>query len=65
MNNSLRTETAKAVTFEAVITRADGTIENLGVVAYYDKNPIKVWTWKVQRLWKRMFKGWELTSVGR
>lgn len=27
----------------AVVTRADGTIENRGVISYYSKNPIKHW----------------------
>lgn len=24
----------------AVVTRADGTVENLGVISYYNKNPV-------------------------
>lgn len=31
----------KEQVLEAVITRADGTVENLGPIAYYHKNP---WT---------------------
>lgn len=31
----------KSITWEAVITRADGTIEDLGVIAEYHRNP---WT---------------------
>lgn len=29
------------ITWEAKVIRADGTIEDLGVIAYYHKNPIK------------------------
>lgn len=32
---------------EAVITRADGTVEDLGVIAYYHKNPLR-------RLWFKL-----------
>lgn len=34
---------AKSSSICAVITRADGTIENLGVIAYWHKNPLKRW----------------------
>lgn len=29
--------------FEIIVTRADGTIEQLGVVSYWHKNPIRRW----------------------
>lgn len=32
---------AKESKLSAVVTRADGTIEDLGVIAYYSKNPLK------------------------
>ena len=32
---------AKSSSISAVITRADGTIENLGIVAYWHRNPLK------------------------
>jgi hypothetical protein len=32
----------------AVVTRADGTVEDLGVISYYHKNPLKRALWKVQ-----------------
>lgn len=32
----------KSVELEATITRADGTVEPQGVVAYYHRNPIKM-----------------------
>lgn len=36
----------------AVVTRADGTVEDLGIVAYWHKNPLKRW-------WIRKFKMWK------
>jgi hypothetical protein len=27
----------------AVVTRADGTIEDLGLISYYHRNPLKRW----------------------
>lgn len=35
----------KRATIDAVITRADGTQVNLGVVDAYYKNPVKQWWW--------------------
>lgn len=29
----------KSMSLEAVITRADGTVENLGIVSYYHQDP--------------------------
>jgi hypothetical protein len=40
---------AKHATIEAVINRADGTVEHLGVVSYYHRNPFKRWAWHVRR----------------
>jgi len=34
-------------TISAVITRADGTVEHLGVISYYHKNPLKRWVGEV------------------
>jgi hypothetical protein len=31
----------RSITVEAVVTRADGTVEDLGVVAYYHRNPLR------------------------
>lgn len=40
---------AKEIQVEAVITRADGTVERLGVVSYWHKNPIKRFLWKIKQ----------------
>lgn len=34
---------ARHAAFHAVIHRADGTIEDLGMIAYYHCNPIRRW----------------------
>lgn len=39
---------AKHAELHAVITRADGTVEDLGCIAYYDKNPLKRWVFAVR-----------------
>lgn len=43
----------KNAQIEAVIIRADGTVEKLGVVSYWDRNPFKrLWFWCKQRVQK-------------
>jgi hypothetical protein len=47
----------RRATVEAVITRADGTVEKLGVIAYHHRNP--VWSFVVN-VWisiRRRFTG--------
>jgi hypothetical protein len=39
----------KSASIEAVITRADGTVEKLGVISYYHSNPLMILLWKVKR----------------
>lgn len=44
--------TAKTVvqqTLEVKIIRADGTVEDLGVVAYYHKNPLRRFLYRLRR----------------
>jgi len=38
-----------SATVEAVVIRADGTREDLGVVAYYHQNPLKQWLYNLRR----------------
>ena len=47
---------AKSITVSAVITRADGTIQNLGAVGYYHKNPLRMAWWKIKRFVTNFFK---------
>lgn len=43
----------KAAEISAVVIRADGRREELGTVAYYHRNPLKMFIWRV----KQFFKG--------
>jgi hypothetical protein len=45
-------QTVRQASIEAVVVRADGTREDLGVVSYWHSNPLR-------RLW------WRVTHVGR
>jgi len=47
MTESETTQPVESVTIEAVITRADGTVEHLGTVSYWHRNPLR-------RLWWRL-----------
>lgn len=40
----------RSQSIEAVITRADGTVENLGTIAYYHRNPLRRLAWRVGRM---------------
>ncbi len=45
-------QTAKTeveATIAAVVIRADGTKEDLGVVSYWHRNPLKRLLWRVKR----------------
>jgi len=44
---------AKEIKLIATITRADGTVEELGVIDYYHQNPIKKIIWSFKQLLKR------------
>ncbi len=43
---------AKESKLTAVVTRADGRVENLGTIAYYSKNPLRRLLWRVRKLMK-------------
>ena len=38
----------KQMEISAIITRADGTIENLGTIQYWHKNPLKRLLWRIK-----------------
>jgi len=38
----------KEATIAAVVIRADGTREDLGVVSYYHKNPLRRLAWRLR-----------------
>jgi len=44
---------AKEIELIATIIRADGTKEELGVIDYWHKNPIKRFVWKLKKLLER------------
>lgn len=33
----------------AVVTRADGSVEDLGVIAYWHRNPLRRWAWRLRK----------------
>lgn len=43
---------AKEIKFSAIVTRADGTVEDLGVISYYNSNPLKRWIWQIKKYFK-------------
>jgi hypothetical protein len=45
----------KRATLEAVIIRADGTRESLGVVSYYHRNPIYRLAFVVRLVFRRLY----------
>ena len=44
---------AKEIKLVATIIRADGTVEELGVIDYWHKNPIKRFIWKLKKFLRR------------
>jgi len=40
---------AKSAQMSAIITRKDGTVENLGTIAYWHRNPLKRWAWSLKK----------------
>ena len=42
----------KEATISAVVIRADGTREDLGIVCYWHRNPIKRWLFALRRALK-------------
>lgn len=48
-------EKAREAKISAVITRADGSTEDVGVVAYWHKNPLRRLCWVVCRAVSRGF----------
>ena len=44
---------AREVSMSARIVRADGSIEELGTIAYWHRNPFKRIAWRIRRLFGR------------
>jgi hypothetical protein len=41
---------AREVSVRGQVTRADGSVEDLGVIAYWHRNPFKRLAWRIRRL---------------
>ena len=39
----------KQMEISAIVTRADGTIEDLGTIQYWHKNPLKRLLWRIKK----------------
>jgi len=40
---------ARSIEVTAIITRADGTVEHIGTVDYWHRNPIKRILWRIKQ----------------
>lgn len=47
---------AKSAQMSAIITRADGTVENVGVIAYWHRNPLKRWAWNIKKSFSTLIR---------
>lgn len=47
---------AREMSISAVITRADGRVENLGTISYWSKNPLKRFAFRARQIIKRLFR---------
>lgn len=45
---------AREVSISAVVTRADGRVEDLGVISLYSKNPLKMLAFRVRQWLRRV-----------
>ena len=45
---------ARSAAIRVKVIRANGRIEDHGVVAYYHRNPLYRWAYRVRRAFKRM-----------
>jgi len=48
---------ARQVTVEARVIRANGTVEELGVIAFHHRNPFKRLAWHLRRMFGAQRKG--------
>lgn len=49
----MQARVAKEVTISAVVIRADGRREELGIVSYWHKNPLRRMAWKMRNRWRQ------------
>lgn len=38
---------SRSAKITAIVTRADGKVEDLGTIAYWHRNPLKRWVWNI------------------
>lgn len=43
----------RMISIAAVVTRADGTVEDLGVVSYWHESPWRRGLWRLRRLFRK------------
>jgi hypothetical protein len=60
MSNKSSAHAAQAgcteVSCSARIIRADGTVEDLGVLAYRSTNPLKQWRWEITQFFRNLWR---------
>jgi len=39
----------KEIELQAIITRADGSVETLGTISYWNINPLKMLLWRIKQ----------------
>jgi len=49
MVESVVTSKLKGLEIQAVITRANGSIEKLGTISYWSSNPLKMIIWRIKQ----------------
>ena len=50
------TKTVSSCSIHAVVTRADGTVEDLGLISYTSRNPLRRWGYRLGQflgIWRR------------
>ena len=54
----MRSESHVATSQRIIITRADGTVEDYGVIGYWHRNPLRRLAWRVSRIvWRMKYRG--------
>ena len=47
--DTLINQKPKSIQIDAIITRADGTVEHIGTVSYWHRNPFKRIIWRIKQ----------------
>lgn len=50
----------KQATISAVVTRKDGTQEDLGVISYYHESRVRRLWWRIKQAVKELRKSWQV-----